>query len=51
VHHSRKTENSNADLVCEEDEGSLRCLSDQVLIESCLHVIVLTLVIPSFLPP
>jgi hypothetical protein len=51
VHHSWKTENSDADLVGEEDEGSLQCSSDQALTGSCLHVVVLTLVIPSFLPP
>jgi hypothetical protein len=51
VHHSRETENADADLVGEEDEGGLRCLSDQALIASCLHAGVLTLVIPSFLPP
>jgi hypothetical protein len=50
VHHPRKTENTDADLVGEEDEGGLRCLSDQALTRSCLAII-LTLVIPSFLPP
>jgi hypothetical protein len=51
VHHPRETEDADADLVGEEDEGGLDYLSDQALTASCLEVIGRTLVIPSFLPP
>jgi len=51
VHHSGKTENTNTNLVGEEDEGGLDRSSDHALTGSCLEVVILTLVIPSFLPP
>ena len=51
VHHSWKAEDADADLIGEEDEGGLQFLSDRALKVLCLQWIVLTLVMPNFLPP
>jgi hypothetical protein len=51
VHHSWEAEDADADLVGEEDEGGFHFLSVRALKVLRLQCIVLTLVMPNFLPP